>query len=131
MIEFVWPQTTGEWWAWSSAVLLVFYGIWMFVAPRWWLVFLNLEISKGQSHAIAEIRAGMGGAKIGLGLAVLVLHPQPLLYLALGAMFFFTALTRLISIFIDNAHSRYNWAAVAFEGLLAFGPLAYALGYIA
>ncbi|MCF6320438.1 MAG: DUF4345 family protein [Rhizobiaceae bacterium] len=131
MIEFVWPQTNGEWLAWSSALYLVISGIWTFVAPRRWLSFVGHQAATNHPELLAQLRGPLGGGRIGLGLAVLVLHPQPLLYLALGSMLFFAAIGRLTSIVVDKASTKYNWIALIIDALLAFFPFAYALGYIA
>ncbi len=131
MIEFVWPQTNGEWWAWSSALYLVLSGIWLLVAPRWWLSIVGLQTATNHPETLAQLRGPLGGGRIGLGLAVLMLHPQPLLYLALGSMYIFSALGRLLSIIVDKGNTKYNWIALIFDALLAYSPIAYALGYIA
>jgi len=131
MIEFVWPQTDGEWLAWSSALIMVLSGLWILFAPRRWMDFVGLRTATNHPEAVAQMRGPLGGGRIGLGLAILILHPQPLLYLALGSAWFFTSLGRLISIFADKGHTKYNWISLIIEGILAFFAFAYAFGLIA
>ena len=58
------------------------------------------------------------------------LHPQPILYLALGAVLLFTAAGRLISMIFDRGFTRYNGINLIFELVMSIPPLAYALGFI-
>ncbi len=132
MIEFVWPQTNGEWLAWVSAVYLLLAGCLMLLVPRlltgWLYPQHDLVEMKNQVNSL--IRGPMAGSYIGLSIAVLLLHPQPLLYLALGSAFLFSAFGRFISIFADNRSNLKSWMMVIVDGFFAFSPLAYALGYI-
>ena len=130
MIEFYLPQSSGEWWAWSVALIMLGFGVWMLVMPRWWMGFMGLRTSEKRPEAVAEMRGVIAGAYIGLALVVLALHPQPILYLALGAVLLFTAIGRLISMAIDRGFTRYNGISLIFELLMAIPPLAYALGYV-
>jgi hypothetical protein len=131
MIEFVWPLTNGEWLAWISAFYLVINGMLKLLIPRWWLNFFRMRIISDNPQAVALMRGPMGGGNVGLGIAVLILHPQPLLYLALGSMFVFMAIGRLISIMIDKGNVVKNWIVLVIEGAMGFFPLAYAFGLIA
>jgi len=130
MIEFVLPQTNGEWLAWVSAVYLVFTGLIKLVIPGQWINFKKIRFREDNGHAMALLRGPMGGGNLGLGLAVMILHPQPLLYIAIGGMFAFMAIGRFISIIADRARSLQNWISFLIEGFLGFFPLAYALGLI-
>ena len=97
----------------------------------WWMKTINLRTSEDHPEAVAEMRGPVGGLNFGLGLAVLVLHPQPLLYLALGSALLFMALGRLLSIIVDRGNTAHNWTSLAFETVMAVLPLAYALGFVA
>jgi hypothetical protein len=134
VIEFVWPLTEGEWLAWTSAFVMVIIGLWMLFMPRRWLSLMGFSPDahfNEASAALATMRGTMGGANIGLGLAVLLLHPQPLLYLALGATFLFRSIGRMVSIVVDGANNKINWIILIIEGLMGILPLAYAFGLIA
>ncbi len=130
MIEFVWPQTGGEWLAWLSALYLIVTGLWKLFFPRWWMRYFKIRINPDNPQLMAWMRGPMGGGNIGFGLAVLILHPQPLLYLALGSMLGFMAVGRLISIVIDKGSNVKNWILLVFEAIAGFFPLAYAFGLI-
>ncbi len=121
MIEFVWPLTRGEWLAWSSAFFLVLYGLWLVIAPGRHFV---------QDGNVSEFRSAIGGGCVGLGIAVMILHPQPLLYLALGSSFLFTAIGRMVSIVLNKGTAISGWISLVITGLLAFFPLSYALGWV-
>ena len=131
MIEFYLPQSSGEWWAWSVAVIMLIFGLWILLMPRWWLGFMGLQTTTRRPEAVAEMRAVVAGAYIGLGLVALALHPQPILYLAVGAVLLFTAFGRLVSMVVDRGFTRYNGITFVFELVMALPPLAYALGFIA
>ena len=128
MIEFVWPQTTGEWLAWISALYLLLSGLMMFVVPGRLLSLAMGQNSIADSTRVALMRGPLAGGYFGLGLAVLVLHPQPLLYLGLGSTLLFGAIARVASNLIDGANSRFNWSIIFVEGLLAYFAIGYALG---
>lgn len=121
MIEFVWPQSNGEWLAWISALSLVIFGLWMLFAPARWLA---------SSQVSLQMRGPIGGGSFGLGIAVMVLHPQPLLYLALGSTLLFTAIGRMVWMAMGNGRSKSSWIFLIIEGILAFFSLGYALGLI-
>ncbi|MCP4182676.1 MAG: DUF4345 domain-containing protein [Hyphomicrobiales bacterium] len=130
MIEFVLPQTNGEWLAWISAVYLVVNGLLKMLAPDQWTNFLKIRIIDDNGHGLAMMRGPMGGGNLGLGLAVLILHPQPLLYIAIGGMFAFMAIGRILSIILDQIKSTQIWISLIIEALLGFFTLAYAFGLI-
>lgn len=129
MIEFYWPMTQGEWLAWSSAVVTVLFGLLLFVAPRLSLRILRLETASDHPEAVSEARATMAGFYLGVGISAL-LFAQPLIYLALGGGWAFTAFGRLISMIADRGLTTYNLVSVTIEILLAAAPLLYGLGWI-
>lgn len=129
MIEFYWPSSTGEWLAFSSAVVTLFFGLLLFLAPRLSLRILRLQTAPGHPEAVSEARGTMAGFYLGSALAAMLLA-QPLIYLVLGAGWAFTALGRLVSIVADRGLTTYNVVSVLIEAALAALPLAYALGYV-
>lgn len=130
-MEFYMPASPGEWLAWTSAAITLALGLTGMFAPRIMLRLMRLQTLPGRDSAIAEIRASYGGFRIGIGAACLLLHPQPLLYLALGAAWTATAFGRIVSMMSDQGNSPYNWAMLVFEVILAGLPLAYVLGFAA
>ena len=130
MIEFILPQTNGEWLAWISAVYLIVNGLLKMLFTGQWINFKKIRIIDDNGHGMATLRGPLGGGNLGLGMAVLILHPQPLLYIAIGGMFAFTVIGRLFSIIMDRTYSIQNWISLIMEALLGFFALAYAFGLI-
>lgn len=129
MIEFYWPTTQGEWLAWSAAFVTIGFGVLLLFAPRISLRILRLQTAPDHPEAVSEARATMAGFYLGLGICAL-LFAQPLIYLALGAGWAFTAFGRIISMMSDRGMTLYNLVSVVIEILLAAAPLLYGLGWI-
>lgn len=129
MIEFYWPMTQGEWLAWSSALVTIVFGLVLLFAPRLSLKILRLQTAPDHPEAVSEARATMAGFYLGVGICAM-LFAQPLLYLALGGGWAFTAFGRIISMMSDRGVTFYNLVSVVIEVLLAAGPLLYGLGWI-
>lgn len=128
-MELYWPATNGEWLAWGSAAVTLALGFFGMFAPRIMLKVMRLQLLPERESALAEIRASYGGFRIGMGLSCMLLHPQPLLYLALGAAWLATAFGRLVSMLSDKGMTALNWLFIAFELAMAGAALAYALGF--
>jgi len=129
MIDLYWPASNGEWLGWSSAAVTVAFGIILMFAPRYSLRLLRLQTSPDHPEAVSEARATMSGFYLGLGLACILLHPQPLLYLALAASWSFTVFGRILSMMSDRGNTLYNWISIVVEGCLAILPGGFALGF--
>jgi hypothetical protein len=129
-LAFPWPVSTGEWLAWLSAAATLLLGLYALVMPRAALRLVRLRTQEGHPEAVAEVRGGIGGFYVGMGLACLLLA-QPWLYIALGFAWACTALGRLLSILVDRGGNGYNWGFLVFDVVLAALPLAFALGYVA
>ncbi len=129
MIDLYWPASNGEWLGWSSAAVTVAFGIILMFAPRYSLRLLRLQTSPDHPEAVSEARATMSGFYLGLGLACILLHPQPLLYLALAASWAFTVFGRILSMMSDRGNTLYNWISIVIEGCLAILPGGFALGF--
>ncbi|KGF69683.1 membrane protein [Hoeflea sp. BAL378] len=127
MIEFYWPTSQGEWLAWCAAVVTVAFGLVLLVAPRLSFRILRLETAADHPEALSEARGTMAGFYLGVGLCALLLA-QPLIYLALGAGWAFTAFGRILSMLSDRGLTGYNLVSVAIEAILAAAALAYGLG---
>lgn len=130
-MELYWPASNGEWLAWGSAAVTLLLGLWGMFAPRLMLRAMRLQTLPERDSALAEVRASYGGFRIGIGLVCLLLHPQPLLYLALGAAWVATAFGRLISMLSDKGMTALNWLVILFEIAMAAAALAYAIGFVA
>lgn len=129
MIEFYWPASQGEWLAWASALTTIGFGVLLLFAPRLSFRILRLQTHPNHPDAIAEGRGTMAGFYLGLGICC-VLFAQPMLWVALGLSWGFTAFGRLISMMSDRGNTMYNWISILIEIALAVLPLAFALGYI-
>lgn len=127
---FPWPFSTGEWLAFTCALITIGFGLLLLLAPRLSLRILGLQSVPDRPDSIAEARGTLAGFYLGLGLACLLLA-QPMLYLALAAGWVFTALGRLVSILADRAGTRWNWYGLAIEAALAALAGAFPLGFIA
>jgi hypothetical protein len=130
MIEFYWPVSNGEWMAFSSAAVTVFFGALSLVFPRWTLNLLRLRTQADFPQAVSEMRATLAGFYLGLGGAAILLA-QPFIYLALGAAWVMTAFGRLVSVVLDRGFNTYNVVSIMVESVLAGLALVYALGYVA
>jgi hypothetical protein len=128
-IAFPWPMTDGEWLAFSSAAVTVLLGLISLFAPRITLRLLRLAPSERYPEAVGEVRATVSGFYLGLGLACILLA-QPLLYMALGFSWAFTAFGRVVAMLSDRANTLYNWLALVVDLALAALPLAFALGFV-
>jgi hypothetical protein len=129
-MELYWPASNGEWLAWGAAAITLLLGLWGMFAPRLMLKAMRLQTLPDRDSALAEVRASYGGFRIGLGLSCLLLHPQPLLYLALGAAWVATVFGRLISMLSDKGMTVANWTFILFELAVAAAALVYAVGLV-
>ncbi len=127
---FPWPMSQGEWLAWASAALTVFFGAVLMFAPTLSFRLLRLQTAPEHPEALAEARGTMAGFYLGLGLCCILLA-QPMLYLALGFSWLFTAFGRIVSMLSDEGNTLYNWVWLVIEVALAMLPLALALGFVA
>jgi hypothetical protein len=127
--SFPWPMSDGEWLAWSSAVVTVLLGLALFLAPGLSFRVLRLQARPEKPAAIAEARGRMSGFYLGVGLCCILLA-QPLLYMALGFSWLFTAFGRLLSMMSDGANTPFHWASLIVELALAGLPLAFAFGFL-
>lgn len=128
-LGFPWPMSRGEWLAFASAAVTVLFGLMLLVAPRLSLRILRLRTAPDHPEAVSEARATMAGFYLGLGLFCILLA-QPMLYLALGVCWAFTAFGRVVSILSDRGSTGYNWVSLLLELGLAALALSHALGIV-
>jgi Domain of unknown function (DUF4345) len=129
MFEFYWPASSGEWVAWTSALITIGFGLLLLFAPGISFRILRLQTHPDHPEALAEGRGTMAGFYLGLGICC-VLFAQPLLWVALGVCWGFTAFGRLISMLSDGGNTPYNWISIVIEVILAAMPLAFAFGFV-
>jgi cytochrome c biogenesis protein CcdA len=129
MIELYWPASQGEWLAWVSAMITIGFGLMLLFAPRISYRILRLQTHPNHPEALSEARGTMAGFYLGLGICC-VLFAQPMLWVALGLSWGFTAFGRLISMMSDNGNTLFNWISIFMEIALAALPLLFALGYV-
>jgi hypothetical protein len=127
-LTFPWPTTNGEWMSFGVAAITTLLGLVRLFLP--WIV---LRIQKLQSvpehpEALAAVRATMAGFYLGLGTCAILLD-QPLIYIALGFSWLFTAFGRLVSILSDRS-TWLNWLLILVELVLGGAALANPLGFI-
>lgn len=127
---FPWPMTNGEWMAWASAAVTVLFGLVLLFLPGLSLRLLRLRTTDNHPEALSEARSTMAGFYLGVGLCCILLA-QPLLYLALGFSWLFTAFGRVVSMLSDRGNTAFNWVSVVIELLLATLPLLFAFGFVA
>jgi hypothetical protein len=128
MIEFYWPMTQGEWLAWCSALVTIGFRPSVLFAPQLSLKILRLQTLPDHPEAVSEARATMAGFYLGIGLCA-ILFAQPLIYLALGAGWAFTAFGRIISMMSDRGATLFNFVS-GDRGRAGCPAAAYGLGLI-
>ena len=128
-LSFPWPMSQGEWLAWISAVATLLLGVFFLFAAGTGLRVLRLQTTPTHPQALAEIRGRMSGFYLGVSLCCILLA-QPLLYMALGFSWLFTAFGRLLSMMSDGANTPFNWISIVIELALAALPLAFAFGFV-
>jgi uncharacterized protein DUF4345 len=126
---FPWPTTDGEWLAFGSAAVTALLGLTGLFLPKLALRLRRLQPVPEHPEAIAAARTTMAGFYLGLGLCSILLA-QPLLYIALGFSWAFTAFGRVISMLSDRGATLRNWISLVVELVLAGLPLAFALGFV-
>ena len=127
---FPWPVTQGEWLAFVSAAVTVFFGAVLLFAPGLSFRLFKLQPKPEHPEAYAAARANLAGFYLGLGLSSLLLA-QPLLYMALGFSWLFTAFGRIVSMMSDQGNKLSNWLWLVFDLVLAGLALAFSLGFVA
>jgi cytochrome c biogenesis protein CcdA len=130
-MEFYAPQTTGEWLTFISAAITVLFGLFCLLFPRMTLSILRLQTRPDSPEALSESRGTMAGFYLGVGIAMLLTAPQPLIAFALGAGWAFTAFGRAVSILLDRGFTWFNLISLLLEVALAAGPMLYVFGYVA
>ena len=92
-----------------SAAVTVLFGAILLFAPGPLVQLFRLQPKPEHPEAYAAARANMAGFYLGLGLSSLLLA-QPLLYMALGFSWLFTAFGRIVSMMSDQGNRLYQLA---------------------
>jgi len=103
MIEIAFPDFWPERLAWLVALATMVTGFSGMIAPRRMMRVVGLGGASGTSNGVSEFRSSVGGALGGLGLACLLMA-QPFTYFALGLMFFFASVGRIVSFFASRCN---------------------------
>jgi cytochrome c biogenesis protein CcdA len=130
MIDFYWPITLGECLAYISAISTIGFGFLFLFTPRLSFRIIHIQTHADYPEAIVAGRSTMAGFYLGVGICCF-LFSQPMLWMALGLAWGFTAFGRLVSIIFDKGNTHHNWISVSIEIVLASFPLAYAFNIIA
>ena len=122
-------QSTGEWLAFAVPPSRCF-RLFCLLLPRTRFQSCGCRLDPNRPEALSEAARTMAGFYLGLGLSA-VLLAQPLVYLALGAGWAFTAFGRLISIMPGSRPPLPStWVAVCWKLMLAGLPLLSAFGFV-
>lgn len=127
-MEFYPPMTPGEWVQTVAAIITTLIGLALLVAPGFFLPMARGRQSASFVQTATTTRAHLAGFLLGLGLAALLLQ-QPLIYLALGISWGFSALGQILSLLLDRNLSTANIVALILKFILSACLIASVLGF--
>ncbi|ANL73955.1 hypothetical protein AMC83_CH04035 [Rhizobium phaseoli] len=128
-MEFEFPTEFGEQLAFGAAAFTAFAGFVIMFAPGLAMRVFGLAPRGERPEGFSELRS-MGGFYLGLGLAAVVLSPQPLIYTAFGAAFAMAAFARIVSILSDKGSTYLNYLLLVVQAIIAALPLLYVFGFL-
>lgn len=99
----------------SAAVFTIAFGLYSVIRPRGVKGFTGLDVTG--PRGVTEIRAILGGAFVGLGIAPLLLA-APAAYQTLGITYFVIAAVRTVSMFTDRSVMSSNIISIVSEIVL-------------
>ena len=99
-----------------AALATIATGLLSFLKPR--SVFNFTGLNAPGPRGITEIRAVLGGAFIGLGIAPFLLNQSPAAYQTLGIMYLIIAVMRGIGMAVDNSVVQSNIISLVTEIIL-------------
>lgn len=126
MIELAMPVTTGEWYAFCTAIVLMLVALPLIILPRRFMGLLGLSAEHSTVNGLSEVRGPFGGYLFGTGLAAILLA-QPLVYLALGIGFVFMVVGRLLSFVLDRSFNLHCIVLTVVEATAAVFMCGYGL----
>jgi hypothetical protein len=128
LIEYYPPVSTGEWIGAISALIMIFIGLIMLVFPGLILRITNVKNESADVSARMAIRSHPAGLLIGFGLSAFLLQ-QPLIYLALGISWGFSALSQVLAMLIHKKFPLAYLFSLLMKVLLGLLTILAALGY--
>lgn len=128
MIEFYPPVSTSEWIQSIGAAITMLIGLFYLLLPKFTLRASGLARESVGSDAVIVARGHLSGLLLGFGLATLLLQ-QPLLYLALGAGWGFSAVSQIISIIVDGNRTAASFIALMLKAVITAFLLLAVLGF--
>lgn len=126
---FPWPMSQGEWLAWSVAAFTIALGLLSLVAPRVSLRIRGLQPAVEAAAHGGNLRGTLSGFPLGVGLSCMLLA-QPMIYIALGASWLFTAVGHAVSLATGRGKLALGLSWLAIELALGLLPLAYVFGFM-
>jgi hypothetical protein len=124
MIELAFPDFWPERLAWLIALATLLTGFSGMIMPRGMMKAVGLAGSVDVPNGVSEFRSSVGGAMCGVGLACLLMA-QPFTYFALGLMFFFACVGRVVSFVADGTFNKHCLFFLLIEALGAYFPLQF------
>lgn len=128
-MEFYFPTEFGEQLACCAAAVAAMIGTLVMFAPGLTLKFFALQPRDFRPEGYGAARSA-GGLMVGFSATVLMLGPQPTLYLAFGAAMALAAFGRILSIMSDRGNTLRNFLLLVVQIFLAALPLFYVYGLV-
>ena len=128
MIEYYPPVSTGEWIGAISALITASIGLIMLVFPGQILRATNIKNESTEALVKMAVRSHPAGLLIGLGLAAFLLQ-QPLIYLALGISWGFSAIGQVLAMLIHKNILPTYIVSFLVKAMLSMLTTLAALGY--
>ena len=128
MIEYYPPLSTGEWVGAISALTTALIGLIMLVFPGLMLRATNIKNESGEALVQMAVRSHPAGLLIGFGLSAFLLQ-QPLIYLALGISWGFSAIGQVLAMLVHNYFLPPYIISLLVKALLGLLTTLAALGF--
>ncbi len=126
-MEFYFPTELPEQIAFLASAIVGLIGLFLMVLPATALRLGGFQVGQVTPDGYGATRS-TGGLYLGLPLCAL-LFAQDFYYLAVGVTLGFSAIGRLLSLFLDRGFVNRNLVLLLLQLVLAAGPLGYSLGY--
>lgn len=128
MIELYPPATPGEWITALTAMLTIFVGLALLILPKTVMRLAGRQQEIANEYAVSILRGHMAGFCLGLGVSVLLLQ-QPLLNLALGVSWGFSAFGQMYSMLVERKVSVNNFIVLMTKSAVSVFTILAVLGY--
>ncbi len=127
-MEFYPPTTPGEWVQAFGAGITALVGLFLLLAPGFILKLTEQRVGVSYSQTASTTRAHLSGILLGFGASALMLQ-QPLIYLALGISWGFSAFSQLLSLLLDRNASTAKIIILILKALLSSGLILAVFGF--